>query len=645
MRLERRDNLADVLAGCAATGQANGAASAIAHRHLRYFGASRMDIEDPVASGGDGAIGLLPGLGQPGWQRPERQTAAAATASVSWTDPALNLDLDEPLLQGRSGLMEAHGRNAGIPRRLGIDLVSLASGVLTVQAIFATLLSQRRGGSVRRAETSAMGAGLLFMSQYVAAGTCCDLPRDNEPASEPGPPFATADGHWFELEALDGDIWKRFWDSMDVHGPLVGSAWLHFVQRYATGKVSLPPGLHEATRQCSLQRALSAAEQSGANICRIRTSLEVIEDLRTAARNTRLVPPPWGIQLADRSLGSDLPGAPAGAELPLAGLRIVEATRRIQGPLCGLLLQMLGAEVIRIEPPGGDPLRLMTPLAGGCSARFLALNRDKPVVEINLKTPAGRKEVLELIDEADAFVHNLAPGKAAAVGLEADDMWSVNSDLVYTYASGWGSALGERPPVGTDFLVQAHTALGEAINPIDEPPFNSLLTITDMMGGLVASEGTLAGLLLRSRTGRGCRVDTSLLSASLGLQADRLESLACRGEQTTKSIRPEWEAWDRPLQTADGYMMLTLDRSSGLSDLCHVSGIPAGTPNLSDRLRERFAMHPSRYWSELLHAVGISSTPVCTDLAVLASGAGMERFFDSSKGCALVRSPWRFFMT
>lgn len=641
MSQDRRGNIASVLEGFQATGGSDVPASAISRRHLKYFGASLTGGTDGAecsyAHGRDRRQQDI----QVDWHLHEER-GSSVTTSVSWRDPATSSPLDEPRLQARSGLMEAHGRNEGFPRRLGIDLVSSAAGVLDVQAMLATLLSQARGGSVRRAETSAMGAGLVFMSQYVAAATCADPLPTQPPASEPGPPFFTADGHWFELEALDGGIWKGFWDSLGVHGPLVGTAWLHFVQRYATGRVSLPAGLHEATRRHTLAEAAAAAAGSGSSICRIRTSDEVIEELRSRAGQAQLVPPPWAMRLAASADGAPaLPDAPPGAELPLAGLRIVEATRRIQGPLCGLLLQMLGAEVIRIEPPGGDSLRAMSPLAAGCSARFLALNRDKPVVEIDLKTPGGRKALLDLVGDADAFVHNLAPGKSAAVGLEAEDMWAVNPNLVYAYASGWGSAMGERPPVGTDFLVQAHTALGEALNPVDEPPFNSLVTITDMMGGLVACEGTLGGLLLRSRTGRGCRVDTSLLSGSLGLQADRLEALAGRGEQSRKGRRPGWEAWDRPLRTADGYLMLTLGRA-GLTDLCRITGVADGSGDVTPRLQELFATHPSRHWTDKLDSVGIESSPVCTDLTLLARDPSTARFFDTSHGCALVRSPWRF---
>ncbi|MFD0488985.1 CoA transferase [Saccharopolyspora spinosporotrichia] len=175
-------------------------------------------------------------------------------------------------------------------------------------------------------------------------------------------------------------------------------------------------------------------------------------------------------------------------ELPLAGMRIVESSRRVQGPMATRLLSLLGAEIIRIEPPGGDPLRGIPPMAGDVSARFVALNHAKRIVEIDIKDPAGQRSVLELVRDADVFLHNWAPGKAAQFGLDAEHMHEVNPRLVYAYASGWGSALGERPPLGTDFMVQAHAGVADAVTPDGEDRHPSLMTLLDVLGGFVAAE-------------------------------------------------------------------------------------------------------------------------------------------------------------
>ena len=127
-------------------------------------------------------------------------------------------------------------------------------------------------------------------------------------------------------------------------------------------------------------------------------------------------------------------------DLPLSGLTVIESCRRIQGPLAGHLLALLGAEVIRIEPPGGDPLRGMPPIADDCSARFDALNRFKTIREVDIKSLAGQAEVKEMVQHADVFLHNWAPGKAVLLNLDHEDLAATNPSLIYAYA-GW---LGNR---------------------------------------------------------------------------------------------------------------------------------------------------------------------------------------------------------
>ncbi|MGH3622931.1 MAG: CoA transferase, partial [Sciscionella sp.] len=205
---------------------------------------------------------------------------------------------------------------------------------------------------------------------------------------------------------------------------------------------------------------------------------------------------------------------PPRGNLPLDGLVVVEATNRVQGPLAGHVLGLLGARVLRIEPPGGDPARGMPPMAGACSARFLALNRGKEAVQVDLKSPAGRRQVCELVGGADVFLHNWAPGRAAELALDAGHLAAVRPGLVYAAASGWGDEFGARPPLGTDFLVQAYSGLAGLVRPAGEPAAPSLMTLTDVLGGMVCAQGVLAALVAVLSTGYGQRVDSSLLSAA-----------------------------------------------------------------------------------------------------------------------------------
>jgi CoA:oxalate CoA-transferase len=288
---------------------------------------------------------------------------------------------------------------------------------------------------------------------------------------------------------------------------------------------------------------------------------------------------------------------------------VLEAGRRVQAPLAAHLLGLLGAEVIRIEPPGGDPLRGMPPMCGDTSARWLALNRHKQAIEIDIKDPAGQQELRELAATADVFLHNWAPGKAEHFGLGAEDLTKVSPALVYAYTSGWANRLTD-PPLGTDFMVQARTGLGEVVRPADEPPAPSLMTLLDVMGGLLGAQAILAGLLYRERAGESCRAESSLLAA-----ADLL--------QHGVTSRPA-PGFRRPLPTADGWCAPT-----------DADARAAASFSLRD-LSTKDAI-------ALLAAQGLHAAPVTTDLARLP---GDPRFAAAispdSRRCPAVHTPWRF---
>src|SRR6185437_3384551 len=165
------------------------------------------------------------------------------------------------------------------------------------------------------------------------------------------------------------------------------------------------------------------------------------------------------------------------------------------------LLALLGAEVIRIEPPGGDPLRGMPPIAEGCSARFDALNRLKTIREIDLKSSAGRAEIREMVRYADVFLHNWAPGKAVLLNLGHEDLSAINPSLVYAYAGGWATDSAEHssrsPMPGTDFMAQAYSGVARKIADASGTQGGSLFTVLDVLGGVVSAQGITLALLNR----------------------------------------------------------------------------------------------------------------------------------------------------
>ncbi|MFB7459426.1 CoA transferase [Streptomyces sp. NPDC056188] len=510
-----------------------------------------------------------------------------------WGDRAL----DEATVQAATGIMAVHGRRGGTPRGLAVDYAATATGVLAVQALLAGLLAQARGVQVTGAEVSAERAGLLAVSQYLAAAGA----EEGEAAevAPGGPPFTCADGVVFELETLDPSAWAAFWGALEAPRDAVRRGWRPFQFRYATACAPFPQSLHDAARAAAWELIQDAARSSGAEVCPLRSLAERAAEYDGA--------PPWeltphGASYSGRAAGQD--------DGPLAGLTVLEAGRRIQAPLTAYLLGLLGAEVVRIEPPGGDPLRGMPPACSGISARWLALNRGKKAVEVDIKSPADRERLRAMAAEADVFLHNWAPGKAAELGLDHEHLSAVNPALVYAYTSGWAGRLQEAP-MGTDFMVQARTGVGEAARPADEPPAPSLMTLLDVLGGLIGAEAVLSGLLLRQRTGAGVRVDSSLLGA-----ADVLtEAARARAAQGLDPRRPA--GFRRPLPTADGWLAVP-DHSAVPYDVRDLS-----TARALERLQKD----------------GLSAVPVVTDLADLLSSGSISL---DAHGAPAVPDPWRF---
>ncbi|MEU4105016.1 CoA transferase [Streptomyces tanashiensis] len=554
--------------------------------HLTRLGAT-------VRAGGPGRIAL----GGGGF--------APVTARTDWGPAGSGIE-DEATAQAVTGVMAVHGRRHGTPRGLGVDHLATATGVLTVQGLLAGLIGQARGGPpARRRTTTADRAGLLTVSQYIAAAGA-DEPEAVEPAPG-GPPFTSSDGVLFELETLDPGAWAEFWRALEAPADAIRAGWRPFQFRYATACAPFPVDLHEVTRRHPWARIRRAAALSEAEVCRLRTLAERAAEDDGAD--------PWTL----RALG---PGrlsttAAATADRPLAGLTVLEAGRRIQAPLAAHLLGLLGARVIRVEPPGGDPLRGMPPACDGISARWLALNRGKEAVEIDIKAPGDRSRLRELVADADVFLHNWAPGKAAELALDAEHLTAVNPSLVYAYTGGWADRLDDAP-MGTDFMVQARTGVGEAAHPAGEPPVPSLMTLLDVLGGLHGTEAVLAGLLLRERTGHGVRVDSSLLGA-----ADTLLAPALRRAATGADPRHP-AGFRHPLRTSDGWIAPS-DTSAPAAAAYDVSGMC--TEDALDQLR----------------AHGLTATAVTTDLSALHHDPRLSGSISrDAHGAPAVPDPWSF---
>jgi crotonobetainyl-CoA:carnitine CoA-transferase CaiB-like acyl-CoA transferase len=542
----------------------------------------------------------------------------------------------EMTLQATSGLMAVHGWDAGRPRRLGLGVVSSAAGTLTSAALLAALVARGRGVDVRSVATRAPGAAMLLLAHHLAGATCGDAWTAPAGGSAPGPPFATADGEWVELEVLDPERWKEFWGRLGVEGRELGPAWLAFAFRHSTARCTLPQSLHDATARCTLRELRGVADACRVSLVRVRGYDEVRREWRAGVPPWQLFSAPPTTPVAD---GAAQP-APRGAGAPLAGVQVVEATSRIQGPMAGRMLALLGADVVRVEPPGGDLARDAPPTAGTVGAGFVTYNHGKECVELDYKSQAGRADLLDLIAGADVFLHNWPFGRADEVRLSEDELLPLFPQLVYAHASGWGhDADRSLPALATDFLVQAHAACGAGLNPLDEQPVPSRLTIVDMMGGLVAAEAMLAGLVLPARTGYGCSVGTSLLGAALDMQEPVLSAMSC-GHEGRSCCRPRWDPLERPMATQDGFLVVDVADEQSRRRVAGVCGVAADDDSA---IAAAFRSQPAAAWSARLADAGVASAPVRTDLATLPADTTFAPVIEDIEGvCALPASPWRF---
>jgi crotonobetainyl-CoA:carnitine CoA-transferase CaiB-like acyl-CoA transferase len=412
---------------------------------------------------------------------------------VPWSGP-VDLPLGGELdVQAACGLMHVHGRRFGRPTALGLDYASILAAELVSIGVPALEVARLRGVPVRTASTSVAQAALLAVSQYLAAATADEPVADGGGVG--GPPFLSADGVAFEVEAPDAEVWRRFWAALDADPAAVESGWRPFRRRSATATCPLPPQLTGLTSRLPSVLLERIAAATGMTV--VRVAHRALDDL-----------PPYRVRPLRARPAPMERGVPRPGSLPLSGLVVLESCRRVRGSLAGHLLWQLGAAVVRVEPPGGDPSRGVPPLSGGVSAGFRALNRGKRVVEVDLGTVAGRRELLEAMSGADVFLHDWGPGQAEAWALRARDVARVRPGIVYAHTSGWGDALGPRPPLDTDFLVQAHAGVPA-----------SLMTIVDVFGGVVCARGVVDGVVRRIRSGVGQSVASSSLSAAARLNA------------------------------------------------------------------------------------------------------------------------------
>ncbi|WP_265283079.1 CoA transferase [Verminephrobacter aporrectodeae] len=259
------------------------------------------------------------------------------------------------------------------------------------------------------------------------------------------------------------------------------------------------------------------------------------------------------------------------------------------------------------------------------------------MIEIDLKSSVGQSQLKELVREADVFLHNWAPGKAAEFELDKGDLLQVQPALIYAYAGGWSSDSNASSLIGTDFIAQAWTGVANQIAEVSGTRGGTLFTALDVLGGAVAAQGVAAALFGRFVTNTGGSVYTSLAGAASLLCADELE-MAIRGEDLSSNI-----VANCVFPTADGLLAVDCNCAQIQVQLIEVLGLPLSTDfnELAPQLARALLAKRAEDWLVIFEGVGIPATVVVENLAHLPLTALASRSMTVG-AYAQVNSPWNF---
>ena len=315
------------------------------------------------------------------------------------------------------------------------------------------------------------------------------------------------------------------------------------------------------------------------------------------------------------------------ADLPLAGLTVVDLTRVLAGPYCTMMLADLGARVIKIEnPAGGDDSRHVGPFVDGESAYFASVNRNKESIALDLKSPRDREVLAAMIAGADVLVENFRAGVMEKLGFTWEALHAANPRLVYASISGFGQTGPYRDRPAYDMVVQAMGGLMSVTGQTGGDPVRVGVSIGDLGAGLYAAIGIQSALLKRNRTGLGERVDIGMLDCQVALLENAIVRHSATGAVPAPlgTRHPSITPFDM-FKTADGFIVIAAGNDILFQKLCAALGLPelAADPRfatvvarnqhhaeLKTCMEARLADADSATWSATLEGAGVPHGPL-----------------------------------
>ncbi|MPQ97406.1 CoA transferase [Modestobacter sp. I12A-02628] len=330
-------------------------------------------------------------------------------------------------------------------------------------------------------------------------------------------------------------------------------------------------------------------------------------------------------------------GQPGSPSLPLAGIRVVDLSKILAGPYVTMSLGDLGAEVVKVESPGtGDPTRTWgPPFSGPDATYYLATNRNKRSVVLDLKSAEGREVVDRLLQTADVVVENFRPGSSLAREYDHRELAARYPSLVVLHISAFGDTGPLRHEPGYDMVAQAAGGLMSLTGEPGGPPMKAGYAMGDLGAALFGMIGVCSALVARERTGRGGYVTTSLFESQLALHINWATGYFATGVDPTPlgSGHPNLVPY-QAYPAGDGHLVIAVGNDGLWRRLCACLGVPelADDPayatnaarvehrtELNDLLERALAGHPVDHWCAVLGAEGIPVSPIRTLAEVYAS--------------------------
>ncbi|MBR0800355.1 CoA transferase [Bradyrhizobium jicamae] len=282
------------------------------------------------------------------------------------------------------------------------------------------------------------------------------------------------------------------------------------------------------------------------------------------------------------------------AASPLAGMRVLDFSIMLAGPYCARLLADVGADVIKIEPPEGDDMRLRTPLREGHSAYFGQLNAGKRSLALDLKNPDAIRLVHQLVAETDIVVENFRPGVMDRLGLGYEALRAINPRLIYCSISGYGQSGPAAERAAYAMIVHAESGFDRSLMRYagdQDRPASGAIFVADVLGGIFGYSAIQTALVQRARTGAGQRIDVALMDCMLNLLVYELQE----AQFPTRVPRPTYG----PVRTLDGDILIAPITPRNFAALCEVTG----QSELADDIRFKTVPGRGANWTAMMQVI------------------------------------------